>query len=199
MVYGLIWSSANVSLCCLNLPVSIVLSCLIVESITVRSLAESRSIFLFIHNNSASWHQISISSWCGSYSTWPETAPAPPNNANVTNNTISIFMVWYVWIFESFSRFRAMQPTGVTLFYKLTVPIAKCNRTKYFYSARVVSAWNSLPGDIVSAPNLLSFKKRLRAINLSKFLIFPCIMLWSSSVVFLGLKFVFVLCLFCPF
>ena len=60
--------------------------------------------------------------------------------------------------------------------YKLTVPIAKCNRTKYFYSTRVVPAWNSLPGDIVSAPNLLSFKRRLRAINLSKFLILPCIL-----------------------
>ena len=60
--------------------------------------------------------------------------------------------------------------------HKLTVPIAKCNRTKYFYSARVVPAWNSLPGDIVSAPNLLSFKRRLRAINLSKFLILPCIL-----------------------
>ena len=51
--------------------------------------------------------------------------------------------------------------------YKLAVPIVKCNRTKYFYSARVMSAWNSLPGDIyfVFSSNFLPFKKGLCAIK----------------------------------
>ena len=55
---------------------------------------------------------------------------------------------------EFFYVFVQCIQQGVT-FNQLTVSIAKCNRTKYFNSARVVSAWNSLPGDIVSAPNLL--------------------------------------------
>ena len=29
--------------------------------------------------------------------------------------------------------------------FKLAVPVAKCNRTKYFFSSRVVPTWNSLP------------------------------------------------------
>ena len=78
--------------------------------------------------------------------------------------------------FQEFSTFSC-NATNKGHIYKLTVLIAKCNRTNYFYSARVASAWNSFPGDIVSAPNLLSFKKGLRAINLSKLLTLPCLLL----------------------
>jgi len=58
--------------------------------------------------------------------------------------------------------------------FKLAVPVAKCNRTKYFFSSRVVPTWNSLPDDVVVAPTLLAFKKRVRKLDFSKILLMPC-------------------------
>ena len=59
--------------------------------------------------------------------------------------------------------------------YKLTVPLNKCNRSKYFFSYRIVPIWNNLPVDVVMSKNVFSFKKSLRKIDLSRYLIVPFI------------------------
>ena len=57
--------------------------------------------------------------------------------------------------------------------YKLSVPLAKLNTRKFFFSNRVILAWNALPADVVVVQSTSAFKHRVRKIDLSKFLIFP--------------------------
>ena len=57
----------------------------------------------------------------------------------------------------------------------LHCPVLKSNLHKGSSAYRVISPWNSLPEDIVRAPNSITFKNRLSKFDLSKFLIFPCI------------------------
>ena len=61
--------------------------------------------------------------------------------------------------------------------FKLTVPIVKCNRSKYFFSSWVVPVWNALPAEVVIAPNIFAFKKLVSKVDLSPFLIFACIVI----------------------
>ena len=58
---------------------------------------------------------------------------------------------------------------------RITVPIAKSNISKHFFSCRVVHPWNSLPSNLVVNPNPTNFKFRLRKINLNKFLTQPSV------------------------
>ena len=58
---------------------------------------------------------------------------------------------------------------------KICVPIVKTNTRKFFFSNRIVPIWNSLPNDLVTSNNPNSFKRRLRNIDLNKFLTFPYI------------------------
>ena len=62
--------------------------------------------------------------------------------------------------------------------FKLTVPISRCNRSKYFFSSRIVSVWNCLPAEVVMAKSIHSFKTEVRKVDISKFLILPCIICW---------------------
>ena len=55
---------------------------------------------------------------------------------------------------------------------KLTVPLAKSNIQKHFFSHRVIPIWNSLPSQVVLAPSTVSFKKLINKIDLNKHLIF---------------------------
>jgi len=41
----------------------------------------------------------------------------------------------------------------------------------YFYTNRIVLAWNSLGDTVVTAPSVNSFRKQLNTVNLEKFLI----------------------------
>ena len=59
--------------------------------------------------------------------------------------------------------------------YKLTVPLNKCNRSKYFFSSRVVPIWISLPVAVVMSKNVFSFKMSVRKFDLSRYLIVPSI------------------------
>ena len=59
--------------------------------------------------------------------------------------------------------------------YRLCIPLNKSNTRNFFFSSRVVPAWNSLPASTVAAPNPISFKKALFKHNLSKFLEFPSV------------------------
>ena len=43
----------------------------------------------------------------------------------------------------------------------LAKPFARTNRTLFSFIPNAISAWNSLPLDVVSAPDISSFKKRL--------------------------------------
>ena len=43
---------------------------------------------------------------------------------------------------------------------KLNKHHCSIDATKYYFSNRVVNAWNSLPGDTVSAPTVSAFKRR---------------------------------------
>ena len=59
--------------------------------------------------------------------------------------------------------------------YRLIVPLVKSNIKKHFFSCRVVHPWNTLPSTLVTNPNIIHFKSRLKQINLNKFLIQPSI------------------------
>ena len=58
---------------------------------------------------------------------------------------------------------------------QLYCPVLKSNLHKGSFAYRVISPWNSLPENIVCAPNSVTFKIRLSKFDLSKFLILPCI------------------------
>ena len=58
---------------------------------------------------------------------------------------------------------------------QLYCPVLKSNLHKGSFAYRVISPWNSLPENIVCAPNSVTFKNRLSKFDLFKFLIFPCI------------------------
>ena len=57
--------------------------------------------------------------------------------------------------------------------YRLYVPLNKINTRKFFFSSRVIPAWNSLPLSLVTSPNFKCFRKSLIKYDLSKFLEFP--------------------------
>ena len=56
--------------------------------------------------------------------------------------------------------------------FKLTVPLARNNTRKFFFSNRVVTIWNALPTDLVLSSNINIFKYKLKQIDLNKYLIF---------------------------
>ena len=60
--------------------------------------------------------------------------------------------------------------------FRLQIPLAKLNIRKSYFSNRVVSVWNSLPSSIVSAASTAAFKSHIHKHELSRFLIFPCIL-----------------------
>jgi len=45
------------------------------------------------------------------------------------------------------------------------------NAAKYFYTNRIVLAWNSLSDTVVTALSVNAFRKQLNTVNLKKFLI----------------------------
>ena len=57
--------------------------------------------------------------------------------------------------------------------YRLSPPLLKSNLHKFSFSYRIVSSWNSLPENIVTASNVVVFKHHLLKQDLSKFLIIP--------------------------
>ena len=59
--------------------------------------------------------------------------------------------------------------------FKLSVPLAKTNIQKFHFSNRIVSAWNSLPTNLVTSSSTFLFKRQIRKINLDKYLVFPTI------------------------
>ena len=46
--------------------------------------------------------------------------------------------------------------------YKLEKTFSRTDTRKFFFSNRVITPWNQLPENVVSAPSLSTFKKRLR-------------------------------------
>jgi len=55
--------------------------------------------------------------------------------------------------------------------YKLVVPSAKRDIRKHFFANRVVPIWNALPTEVVMAPTLNVFKKKVECVDLSRFLL----------------------------
>ena len=55
--------------------------------------------------------------------------------------------------------------------YKLFLPNSRINCRQHFLAVRVVSIWNSLPEDIVSADHLSLFVRLLNHVDLSQFLV----------------------------
>ena len=56
---------------------------------------------------------------------------------------------------------------------KLSIPLTKSNAGKFFFNSRVIPAWNSLSADTVLAHSISTFKRKINAADLSKFLILP--------------------------
>jgi len=54
---------------------------------------------------------------------------------------------------------------------KLVKTSCNTNAMKYFYTNRIVLAWNSLSDTVVTASSENAFRKQLNAVNLKKFLI----------------------------
>ena len=54
--------------------------------------------------------------------------------------------------------------------FKLAKQTCSIDVRKIFYGNRIVDAWNSLPYTVVSASSINSFKRKLRAVNLDRFL-----------------------------
>ena len=46
----------------------------------------------------------------------------------------------------------------------------KLETSRQFFSSRMVNVWNSLPEGVVTAPSLVTFKKRLLDVELTEFL-----------------------------
>ena len=56
---------------------------------------------------------------------------------------------------------------------RIKIPLAKSNVRLHFFTHRIAPVWNALPDELVTAPSLNIFKRRLQKTNLSKFLNFP--------------------------
>ena len=74
--------------------------------------------------------------------------------------------------FDDFFSFSCNPTRGHQ--FKLIVPVVKCNRSKYAFASRVVPVWNHLPVNVVECTTVFAFKRCLRVVDLSKFLIAPC-------------------------
>ena len=53
---------------------------------------------------------------------------------------------------------------------KLSTQRCSIDVRKFFYSNRIVDAWNSLPNTVLSASSTSNFKMKLREVNLDRFL-----------------------------
>jgi len=54
---------------------------------------------------------------------------------------------------------------------KLNIEAKRLDCRKYFFSQRVAKVWNRLDENLVSAPSVSAFKKRLSGTNLSEYLV----------------------------
>jgi hypothetical protein len=53
---------------------------------------------------------------------------------------------------------------------KLTKELCRTDILRFYFCNRICDVWNSLPIDVVNAPSVNSFKKRVTKINLDRFL-----------------------------
>jgi len=72
-----------------------------------------------------------------------------------------IFALWFLLLpgFGAIDSFELLKSSCNT------------NAAKYFYTNRIVLAWNSLSNTVVTAPSVNAFRKQLNTVNLEKFLI----------------------------
>ena len=71
---------------------------------------------------------------------------------------------------------KSLRPSPRGHPYSFIIPQAKHDTRKNFFNVRIIKIWNSLPNEIVTATSIHSFKYHLLKHDLSKFLIFPCIL-----------------------
>ena len=57
--------------------------------------------------------------------------------------------------------------------YKLIIPPSKTNRSKFFFTSRVIPVWNSLPQELVSVTTSSHFKKLISSHDFTVFLFQP--------------------------
>ena len=74
--------------------------------------------------------------------------------------------------FDDFFTRASYSSTRGHLF-KLVIPPSKTNRSKFFFSSRVIPVWNSLPQELVSVTTSPLFKKLISRHDLSVFLLNP--------------------------
>ena len=55
------------------------------------------------------------------------------------------------------------------LYINPVVLLIRCLFTKYYFTNRIISVWNSLPNRVVTAPTLSIFRRRIAKIDLSIF------------------------------
>ena len=61
--------------------------------------------------------------------------------------------------FDDFFSFSSNPTRGHP--FKLTIPVVKCNRSKYAFASRVVPVWNHLPASVVQCKTVTAFKRCL--------------------------------------
>ena len=84
---------------------------------------------------------------------------------NIVHGYIALSFIDFFHIFNQPILSRSLTKTGY--------PITRTDISKYFFSARVVKIWNSLPSNLVHAPSTSTFKKLLSSHDLTDALILP--------------------------
>ncbi len=88
------------------------------------------------------------------------------------NDLILCFKIVHNLIGLTFSEFFELDPNQRTRGHNFKLRQPKCitARRRNFFASRVVPAWNALPETLVNSVSVLSFKRGVRSVDLSRFL-----------------------------
>ena len=85
---------------------------------------------------------------------------------NVYKIVNGVLDVCFEDFFEWQPNFRNTRGNGL----KIKMPISRLDVKKYSFSSRVVKIWNSLPGNVVHAPSIESFKAKVSSADLNTYM-----------------------------
>ena len=113
----------------------------------------------------------------------PSTVRRASRYSRYTKSRTSSTHIWLDYVLQHHSsqqfikpaNFFTINPNTYTRGHSLRIkiPLTKSNVRLHFFTHRIAPVWNALPDELVTAPSLNIFKRRLQKTNLSKFLNFP--------------------------